>query len=127
MADNNYKPDYADPNKYNRMRISYKNHTEWQGREFTSYLKKYGILNKEQLTESMNKMIHASAGKESSFLQKIGSWIWYRIKPELTPRNLAWLLTHTDKLIPFAKGETFKDILKAVDRMAEWAYNYLDN
>ena len=122
-----YKPDYADPNKYKRMQISYKNHTAWQGKEFTSYLKKYGILNKEQLVASMNKMTRASADRESSFFQKIGSWVWFKIKPELTPKRLAWVLTHIDKLIPFAKGDTFKQILKAIDQMAEWAYNYLDD
>ena len=117
-----YKPDYADPNDYERMKIKRRDYEAFEQAQFEAYLKKHGILTREQLTDSMNKMIEASKNRESSFLQKVGSWIWFTIKPELTPKRLAYILSNTDKVLPFVNNKALRDILEVVDKLAGYIY-----
>ena len=122
MSDDKYQPDYADPNEYARMKIRRRDYEAFEGQVFIAYLRKYGILTREQFSESVKKLEEWSKERESSWIQKIGSAIYYAIRPKITPKGFAWALTHLDKITPYVTNKTLKDILNIIDKLATHVY-----
>jgi len=93
------------------------------------YYRANGIPTKAQLDEILSRLKQLSEERESGFISKAFSALWFNVVREkitLTPKKLLWILTHLDKLAFFIKGETAKDILLFVDNIADKIYANLD-
>ena len=122
----------ANPDDYNRM-ISrmQQGYVAMTGEEWAAYFRSHGIATQAQVIAMQDKIKSRIANNDSSWWQKLLGQIWYQFvlpksKELLTPKNLLKVLSQLDQLLPYMPSDFWKSVLKALDKVAEYALAQLD-
>ena len=127
-----YRFNKVDPNNYmsmwRRMQMEY---VKMTGEQWALYFRHYGISTQAQVIAMQAKIKSRIANSESSWWQKLMGQLWYQFvlpksKDLLTPKNLLKVLSQLDQLLPYMPSDFWKSVLKALDKVAEYALAQLD-
>ena len=122
----------ADPDNYRsmmrRMEIQY---VAMTSEEWARYFRNNGIMTQQQVLDMQSKIEDRISNDESTWFQKLLGLLYYQFilpktKELLTPKNLLKVLSQLDQLLPYMPSDFWKSVLKALDKVAEYALAQLD-
>ena len=122
----------ANPDDYNRMMSQMQqSYVAMTGEQWAEYFRNNGIATQAQVIAMQDKIKSRIANQESSWWQKLMGRLWYQFvlpksKELLTPKNLLKVLSQLDQLLPYMPSDFWKSVLKALDKVAEYALAQLD-
>ena len=125
-----YKPKYADPNDYARMKFPVKD-THLTAICESYLLQTLGIWTKDGFDKWRRNVEKQWKEAESNWFEKIVGYLYYKLilpkANELTnPKKLFFVLSKLDKTIKYLPPGYWIPIIKGIDWIADIVYENLD-
>jgi len=122
------KPYIADPNTYKPMSFGLRYADKIICKD---YLRRLNLRTENELKVWRNELESQFANRESNWLTRMLGLLWYNlllpnVEKHLTVKQIFKLLGQTDKLIKYLPASKWVYILKAVDWIADVAYESMD-